>query len=125
MVSLDAPSWRSLYRCPQYMTVPSGRPRVGGMTRRALPALLLAASALSACATLPPPAPAKVAKAPASYAATQALAGTTRDWPGDAWWTAYGDAQLNGLMTEALAGSPTLAAAEARVRQAQSIAAAP
>jgi NodT family efflux transporter outer membrane factor (OMF) lipoprotein len=95
------------------------------MTRhRTLPTLLLAASALGACATLPPPAPAKVAKAPASYAATQALAGPTRDWPGDAWWTAYGDAQLNGLMTEALAGSPTLAAAEARVRKAQSIAAA-
>ncbi|HEX3364343.1 efflux transporter outer membrane subunit [Phenylobacterium sp.] len=97
------------------------------MTRhRTLPALLLAASALSACATLPPSAPAKVAKAPASYAATQALAlaGPTRDWPGDGWWMAYGDTQLNGLMAEALAGSPTLANAEARVRKAQSIAAA-
>jgi NodT family efflux transporter outer membrane factor (OMF) lipoprotein len=95
------------------------------MTRhRTLPAVLLAATALSACATLPPPAPAKVAKAPASYAATQALAGPSRDWPGDAWWTAYGDTQLNGLMREALAGSPTLAAAEARVRKAQSLAAA-
>jgi NodT family efflux transporter outer membrane factor (OMF) lipoprotein len=94
------------------------------MTRhRTLPALLLAATALSACATLPPPAPTKVAKAPASYATAQTLAAPARDWPGDRWWTAYGDAQLDGLMAEALASSPTLAAAEARVRKAQSIAA--
>jgi NodT family efflux transporter outer membrane factor (OMF) lipoprotein len=94
------------------------------MTRhRTLSVLLLAATALSACATLPPPAPARVAKAPASYAASQALAGPTRDWPADAWWTAYGDTQLDGLMAEALAGSPTLAAAEARVRKAEALAA--
>ena len=94
------------------------------MTRhRTLPVLLLAATMLSACATLPPPAPARVAKAPASYAASQALAGPTSDWPADAWRTAYGDTQLDGLMTEALAGSPTLAAAEARVRKAEALAA--
>ncbi|MBS0334398.1 MAG: efflux transporter outer membrane subunit [Proteobacteria bacterium] len=116
------------------MTVQYGMTRVGPMTvfPRALPAAPLAApfaaAALAACATLPPPAPAKVAKAPTSYATAQtfsggASAGARRDWPADAWWRAYGDAQLDGLMTEALAGSPTLAAAEARVRKAQSIAA--
>ena len=83
---------------------------------------LLSATALSACATLPPPAPARIAKAPETYAASQTLAGPERDWPTDAWWTAYSDAQLNTLMDEALAGSPTLAAAEARVRKAQSLA---
>lgn len=91
--------------------------------RRTFPALLLAATALSACATLPAPSASRVAKAPASYATAQALVGPARDWPADAWWTAYGDAQLNGLMSEALAGSPTLAAAEARVRKAQALAA--
>jgi NodT family efflux transporter outer membrane factor (OMF) lipoprotein len=88
---------------------------------------LLAATALSACATLPPPAPARVAKAPASYAIAQSLGGgslaaPSRDWPADAWWTAYADPQLDGLMREALAGSPTLAAAEARVGKAQALA---
>ncbi|THD62232.1 efflux transporter outer membrane subunit [Phenylobacterium sp.] len=87
-------------------------------------AALLAASALSACATLPAPSPARVAKATASYATAQSLSGPAREWPDDAWWTAYGDTQLNGLMTEALAGSPSLAAAEARVRKARSLAAA-
>jgi NodT family efflux transporter outer membrane factor (OMF) lipoprotein len=36
------------------------------------------------------------------------------------WWQAFGDPQLNRLIDEAFAGSPTLAAAMARVREAQS-----
>lgn len=84
---------------------------------------LLSATALSACATLPPDAPARVAKAPESYAASQALAAPERDWPADAWWTVYGDAQLDTLMAETLSGSPTLAAAQARVRRAEALAA--
>ena len=82
---------------------------------------LLAATALSACASLPTPTPPRVAKTPQSYAAAQSLAGPARDWPADAWWTAYGDDQLNGLMQEALAGAPDLAAAQARVRKAQAL----
>ena len=79
--------------------------------------------ALAACASLPPSEPARVAKAPQSYETAQALAAPIADWPADTWWTAYGDAQLNALEDEALRGSPTLAAAEARLRRAQSLAA--
>ncbi|HEX3886031.1 MAG TPA: efflux transporter outer membrane subunit [Phenylobacterium sp.] len=82
---------------------------------------LLAATALSACATLPPAAPARLAKAPGSYATAQSLAAPQRDWPADVWWTAYGDPQLDKLIGEALNGSPTLASAQARVRKAESI----
>ena len=84
---------------------------------------LLAATALSACATLPAPTAARVAKAPASYATAQSLAAPNRDWPADAWWTAYGDPQLDSLMSEALAGAPDLAQAQARVRRAEALAA--
>lgn len=42
-------------------------------------------------------------------------------WPHDNWWHAYGDAQLDALMTEALAGSPSLQIAQARLRQAQAV----
>lgn len=90
-------------------------------TAASLITALLAATALSACATLPPPLAAKSAKTSASYAIAQSVSGPSRDWPTDAWWTAYGDTQLNGLMSEALAGSPTLALAEARLRKAESI----
>lgn len=34
------------------------------------------------------------------------------------WWTAFGDPQLDALIDEALAGTPTLDAADARLRQA-------
>ncbi len=40
-------------------------------------------------------------------------------WPEDTWWRTYGDPQLDTLMSEALAGSPTLQSAQARLRQAQ------
>jgi NodT family efflux transporter outer membrane factor (OMF) lipoprotein len=42
-------------------------------------------------------------------------------WPAQDWWTAFNDAQLNGLVQEALAGSPTLGAAAARVHQASAL----
>ena len=43
-------------------------------------------------------------------------------WPAADWWTRYGDPQLDALLAEALARSPTLKMAEARVRQAQALA---
>ncbi|MFC3814099.1 efflux transporter outer membrane subunit [Lysobacter sp. GCM10012299] len=39
-------------------------------------------------------------------------------FPAQDWWTSLGDAQLNALIAEALAGTPSLDAADARVRQA-------
>lgn len=43
-------------------------------------------------------------------------------WPTERWWQRYGDAQLNGLMDEALMLNPTLRVAQARVRQAAALA---
>src|SRR5215469_3886581 len=40
-------------------------------------------------------------------------------WPADGWWRRYGDAQLDALIDEALAGSPSLATTQARLRAAQ------
>ena len=40
-------------------------------------------------------------------------------WPADEWWRSYGDAQLDSLVDEALAGSPSLQSAQARLRAAQ------
>jgi efflux transporter, outer membrane factor (OMF) lipoprotein, NodT family len=45
--------------------------------------------------------------------------GASRNWPQQRWWTAYGDAQLNALVDEALAGSPSVAMAQARILQAR------
>ena len=80
--------------------------------------ILLAALLTSACATMPDAAPARVAKGPEAYATAQTLAASeAAAWPADAWWKAYGDAQLDALIDEALTGSPTLAQAQARLRR--------
>lgn len=44
------------------------------------------------------------------------------DWPAPDWWHRYQDPQLDRLITDALAGSPTLVAARARVAKADAAA---
>jgi NodT family efflux transporter outer membrane factor (OMF) lipoprotein len=87
---------------------------------RGVPVLALALG-LAACAGLPPPARTTAPRAAASYESARSLPSGDAAWPGDRWWMAYGDPQLNGLMEEALAGSPTFAAAAARVRSAEAL----
>ncbi|MBP0594499.1 efflux transporter outer membrane subunit [Paraburkholderia sp. LEh10] len=49
-------------------------------------------------------------------------ADTDAQWPAADWWRAYNDPQLNAWIEQARADSPSLAAAQARVREAQSMA---
>ncbi|MGA2549295.1 MAG: efflux transporter outer membrane subunit [Burkholderiaceae bacterium] len=51
-----------------------------------------------------------------------AKAPATADWPADQWWERYHDTDLNGLMAQALEGSPTLAVAQARLARASALA---
>jgi len=89
-----------------------------------LRSLLLASvcAALTACATIPPvkaPAPQREA---ISLASETSLGGGTAAFPADTWWTAYADPALDALISEALAGSPDIALAAARIRSADAIA---
>jgi len=43
-------------------------------------------------------------------------------WPSEQWWKALGDPQLDALITEALAGSPSIRLARARVNRAVALA---
>ncbi|MGH8460831.1 MAG: efflux transporter outer membrane subunit [Stenotrophobium sp.] len=43
-------------------------------------------------------------------------------WPTATWWQTFGDPQLDALVTGAIAGNPGLAAAQARIAQAQAAA---
>ena len=82
--------------------------------------VVLAASLLATagCAPLPrmdsPPAMRKVEelRSSSSFLAPAAV------WPGDGWWRAYSDAQLDSLVEEALRGSPDLELAQARLHAA-------
>ncbi|MEO6966952.1 MAG: efflux transporter outer membrane subunit [Rhodanobacteraceae bacterium] len=61
----------------------------------------------------------------ATLQAQRSVAGvpvTPAAWPQQDWWKAFNDAQLDGLVDEALAGNPDLAAADARVRKALALA---
>lgn len=86
-------------------------------------AALLLALCTSACASVP-----NLGKAPTSHASALAaagqasLVGPASAWPSDGWWTRYEDPQLSRLIDEALAGSPDLAAAAARIGTAQGLA---
>src|SRR5947207_11566414 len=60
---------------------------------------------------------------PRSLTASQALAGAKIDaaaWPAEGWWRGLGDPQLDALVDEALAGSPSLEVAQARLRDRKS-----
>ncbi|MBU6491816.1 MAG: efflux transporter outer membrane subunit [Burkholderiales bacterium] len=114
----------------------SGRQRRPGAhkTIRAMTVIALGAS-LAACAVgpdyrTPAPPPGKQYTAtplPAQTVATQGLAGdaghaqhfvATQDIPGQ-WWTLFHCAPLDALIRQALDNSPTLAAAQAALRQSQ------
>ena len=75
---------------------------------------------LSACAQLPSSAPLAQPHDETHYATQRAFAAGESAWPIDAWWTRYGDAQLDALVAEALRASPDMALASARLRQAES-----
>ncbi|MGN6457694.1 MAG: TolC family protein, partial [Achromobacter mucicolens] len=70
--------------------------------------------ALTGCALMEP-APKPVAELDA---AKLGLTGQATEWPAAQWWERYGDSQLNALMTEALANSPSMSAAQARLAKA-------
>ena len=80
---------------------------------KALISLLLAA-VLAGCAAMDPGEPGIVQ----IDAARLGLQQHEIDWPTDRWWTRYGDGQLNGLVDAALAGSPSMEAAHARLNAA-------
>ena len=58
---------------------------------------------LAGCASVPQLGPKPVPLAPAQIAAEQSLAPSAAAvWPGEGWWSAYGDPQLDQLIAEGL-----------------------
>jgi hypothetical protein len=85
-------------------------------------ALLLPVLLTGACASIPNLGPKPEMRAASAYASAASFAAARSDWPADGWWKRYRDSQLDGLMAEALAGSPDLRAAAARMRTAEGFA---
>ena len=95
------------------------RPRHRGAAPAVVVGALSAAVALAGCA--PDLGPMPVVRALPTLASVRSFSGPASPWPDDAWWSVYGDPQLDALEAEALGGSPDLAVAAARVRQAQAL----
>ena len=87
-----------------------------------LAAGLLATALLAGCASSRGLAPQSSPASPDALSASRSFKGhalSAAAFPAQDWWRALGDAQLDGLIVEALQGTPTLQAADARLRQAQ------
>lgn len=72
-----------------------------------------------ACAQFPEASERPTPQTPEGLHSASSLAASAVAWPDDHWWQAYGDAQLNALIEEALRDSPDMAAAAARLRGAE------
>src|SRR5262245_39964799 len=82
---------------------------------------LLSILRLGACAGLPADDARAAIKPAGHYSAERSFSESRAQWPAETWWTIYGDAQLDRLIDEALAGAPNIAVAEARLRRAQAL----
>jgi NodT family efflux transporter outer membrane factor (OMF) lipoprotein len=83
------------------------------------PFVIALALAVGGCAQLP-----ELAQLSPMRTADQSATSFTApaaQWPTDQWWTAYDDKQLDALIAEAFAGSPDLATAAAKLRQAEAL----
>ncbi|VUS23173.1 efflux transporter outer membrane subunit [Klebsiella spallanzanii] len=74
---------------------------------------------LVGCAQLPDAPPKAELKAVESYGASKLPLNAEVVWPTQQWWRSYGDSQLNTLIDEALANSPDMTIAAARLRSAE------
>ena len=106
----------SLYR---FLTWPYSPARRRGL--KPVLAALAAALILAGCASSRGLAPEDAPLDADALQAQRSLSGAAASdaaFPTQDWWTSLGDAQLDALIAEALAGTPSLDAADARVRQA-------
>ena len=126
--------WTTLY-LPR-LIYRQGRPQAPQMSTLARPrhpftktgfrnALLSASLLLAGCASMAGLHTQARIGDPQALATDRSLSGVTLSkatWPTQAWWTDYGDAQLDQLVDQALRGQPGLRIAEARVRAAKAVA---
>lgn len=83
--------------------------------------LITTASLLSGCVPIPPKGTTPELKSIDQYETQQVFQAPQRNWPTENWWKNYHDAQLDILIEEGLANSPSMTVAAARFRQAQAM----
>jgi NodT family efflux transporter outer membrane factor (OMF) lipoprotein len=87
--------------------------------RRAFAVLVTTAlSVLGGCAQIPDLGPSPDLKQVDTLGSAQSFSAPALAWPGDQWWRAYKDPQLDALIDEALRDAPDLRLAQARLNGA-------
>ena len=84
--------------------------------------LACAGLVFTGCAAIPKTTATQNVRDTRDFATKRSFTAPATQWPEQDWWQAYGDPQLSALIDEALRDSPTLAAAQARILKAQSLA---
>jgi NodT family efflux transporter outer membrane factor (OMF) lipoprotein len=84
--------------------------------------LACASLVFAGCAAIPKTTATQKVLDTRDFASERSFTAPAAQWPAQDWWHAYGDPQLDALIDEALRESPTLAAAQARILKAQSLA---
>jgi NodT family efflux transporter outer membrane factor (OMF) lipoprotein len=91
--------------------------------RRAVGVLLASTlSALGGCAQVPDLGPARSVQPIEVLGSAESFSAAEQAWPGDQWWRAYGDPQLDALIEEALRDAPDVRLAQARLSGAAALA---
>ncbi|XZG68879.1 efflux transporter outer membrane subunit [Chitinibacteraceae bacterium HSL-7] len=80
---------------------------------------ILLALVLPGCALIPDDHPTATQRDLSAVTLDQSIRLAREGWPDALWWHHYHDAQLDALMSSALASAPSLAVAQSRVRQAE------
>lgn len=82
---------------------------------------LVAAGPLAGCASIPNIATGPALRQPDHLRSERSFQAQAIDWPEDQWWRRYGDPQIDHLVEEAIAHSPSLEIASARLNRAEAV----
>ena len=93
-------------------------PRLAEPRRRLTLLLAVSLALASGCAQIPRLDPPPAMKKVDELGSSNSFAAPVAAWPGDQWWRAYGDPQLDALIEEALHNAPDLDLAQARLKAA-------
>jgi NodT family efflux transporter outer membrane factor (OMF) lipoprotein len=104
---------------PHFLSPPKADRFMGPILRIAPAGVSALCLTLAGCAALPEMDKASQIQPPSHYASGSSFQANAAPWPQADWWRAYGDPQLDLLIDTALAGTPDLRAAQARLAKAQ------
>ncbi len=93
-------------------------PRLAGQRRPLALSLAVSLALASGCAQIPRLDPPPAMKKVDELGSSNSFAAPVAAWPGDQWWRAYGDPQLDALIEQALHNAPDLDLAQARLKAA-------